>query len=265
METKTKDCTELHQESIQKQIPKWGPEIKDRKWDPINPEIKDRKCDLVVKNRKLGPVVGREIDEPPYTEPKYKTDQEGWEEYLEIIKNNMPDDFNDLGSRGKIKLEQHCKMGNLPLLQYIFKKYEIGYYYNYLNMLFIISCEHGHLEMAKWLYSVHKHTDKKKVSESKEKLYESNKNVWTHTPMTYESHIEYVRSYHSLDINRAFVCASMDHQIEVTEWLLSIKPRMPDIKKLLLTHEKKIDYYSLYTSYYPEDLTYAEFMKSQHP
>ncbi len=244
METKTKDCTELCQELIQKPIPKWGPEVKDRK---------------------LGPVVGREIDEPPYTEPKYKTDQEGWEEYLEIIKNNMPDDFNDLGLGGIIQLEQQCKMGNLPLLQYIFNKYEIGYYYNYLNMLFIISCEHGHLEMAKWLYSVHKNTDKKKLSGSTKKLYESNKNVWRNSSRSFEEIREYVRSDCSLDINTAFVCACMHDQIEVTEWLLLIKPCIPDIKKLLLTHEKKIDYYSLYTSYYPEDLTYAEFMKSQHP
>ena len=132
-------------------------------------------------------------------------------------------------------------------------------------MLFIISCEYGHLEMAKWLYSVHKNTDKKKLSESKEKLYESNKNVWRNSSRSFEEIREYVRSDRSLDINRAFVCASMYDQIEVTEWLLSIKHCMPDIKNLLLIHEKKHDYYSFFTSYYPEDLTYAEFMKSQHP
>ena len=31
METKTKDCSELYQVPIQKPIPKWGPEVKERK------------------------------------------------------------------------------------------------------------------------------------------------------------------------------------------------------------------------------------------
>jgi hypothetical protein len=250
METKTKDCTELHQEPIQKQIPKWGPEVKDRKW---------------------GPVVERVIyDVPTFPEPKYKTEQKLYknepsiysEEVLEEIKNNMPDDFNNLM---RLDVKQECKYGNFPLLKCIFNKYEIGYLFDYLNMLFIISCEYGHLEMAKWLYSVHKNTDKKKLSESEEKLYESNKNVWRNSSRSFEEIREYVRSDCSLDINTAFVCACMNDQIEVTEWLLSIKPCIPDIKKLLLIHEKKDDYYSFFTSYYPEDLTYAEFMKSQHP
>ena len=140
-------------------------------------------------------------------------------------------------------------MGNLPLLQYIFDKYEIGYLFDYLNMLFIISCEYGHIEMAKWLYSVHKNTDKKKLYESKEKLYESNKNVWRHSSRSFEEIIEYVRSDHSLDINRAFVCASMYDQIEVTKWLLSIKPDIEDINILLLSHKKKEPWESFVTSY----------------
>lgn len=253
METKTKDCTKLCQELIQKPIPKWGPEVKERKW---------------------GPVVGRVIYDPdPEPEPKYNTEQELYKnepfmdskERIREIKNNMPEDFNKLNRLNRLDVKQECKWGNFPLLKCIFNKYEIGYLFDYLNMLFIISCEYGHLEMAKWLYSVHKNTDKKKLSESKKKLYESNKNVWRHSSRSFEEIREYVRSDCSLDINTAFVCACMNDQIEVTEWLLSIKPCIPDIKKLLLIHEKKDDYYSFFTSYYPEDLTYAEFMKSQHP
>lgn len=248
MDNNNSNCFELRQEPKKKTIPKWGPEIKDRKW---------------------GPVVGRVIYVPTYPKLKYKTEQELYKnepfmyskKRFREIKNNMPDDFN----LNRTDIKQECKFGNFPLLQCIFNKYEIGYLFDYLNMLFIISCEYGHLEMAKWLYSVHKNTDKKKLSESKEKLYESNKNVWRHSSRSFEERIEYVRSDRSLDINRAFVCASMYDQIEVTKWLLSIKPCMPDIKKLLLIHEKKYDYYSFHTSYYPEDLTYAEFMKSQHP
>jgi len=252
METKTKDCSELYQVAIQKPIPKWGPEVKERKW---------------------GPEVGRVIYVPTYSKPKYKTEQELYKnepfmyskKRLREIKNNMPEDFNKLNRLNRLDVKQECKIGNLPLLQYIFDKYEIGYLFDYLNMLFIISCEYGHLEMAKWLYSVHKNTDKKKLSGSKEKLYESNKNVWRNSSRSFEEIREYVRADCSLDINTAFVCACMHDQIEVTEWLLSIKPCIPDIKKLLLIHEKKDDYYSFFTSYYPEDLTYAEFMKSQHP
>lgn len=248
MDNNNSNCFELRQEPKKKTIPKWGPEIKDRKW---------------------GPVVGRVIYVPTYPKLKYKTEQELYKnepfmyskKRFREIKNNMPDDFN----LNRTDIKQECKFGNFPLLQCIFNKYEIGYLFDYLNMLFIISCEYGHLEMAKWLYSVHKNTDKKKLSESKEKLYESNKNVWRHSSRSFEERIEYVRSDRSLDINRAFVCASMYDQIEVTKWLLSIKPCMPDIKKLLLIHEKKYDYYSFHTSYYPEDLTYAKFMKSQHP
>ena len=101
METKTKDCSELYQVPIQKPIPKWGPEVKERKW---------------------GPEVGRVIYVPTYSKPKYNTEQELYKnepfmyskKRLREIKNNMPEDFNKLNRLNRLDVKQECKIGNLP-------------------------------------------------------------------------------------------------------------------------------------------------------
>ena len=214
METRIEDCWQG-----QEGMSNWGldlyktPEIEDRNED-------EREQHIIYKN---------EQEKVKYLQLEYS------EEQLEKMKNELPEKFRS----STVSMEYYCKWGQLNLIQFIFGKYDISYLLEHLNKLFIISCEYGHLELAKWLYLVDKNTDKKIVL--------GNMKPWVKDHII--RYCEYVEPDFGLDFDKAFVCASEYEQTEVTEWLLSIKPDIEDINILLLSHKKKEPWESFVTSY----------------